>query len=117
METANDKITIPQDGSALISWQFKVDGTPIDWTGWTGEIDIRKSRKQSSLLIAHLTSAAGDITCTNDGYWNVDFSPEIMEPIEPGTWHGDLRITSPTGRVEYPIRFSLVVTPTVTDLN
>jgi hypothetical protein len=67
-------------------------GTPINLTGYTAEMKVRK-KADSSAVVLYLSTANGGITITGaQGKLNLIATDEQTQPIEPGIYVYDLEL-------------------------
>lgn len=114
MQPGHDRITIREDGSDLVRWEFAEDGVPIDWTGWTARAQVRSGTTRTDDLLADLSTSNSLITMGADGSIELDFTAAIVAAIPNGTHRGDLRVVSPDSRPDYPMTFTLEIVASLT---
>lgn len=109
MQTARDTIEVPQDGSAVVQWAYAIDGTPVDFTGWSGSLSVRKHHKRQAALVLEVALAF-----TDEGTITADLDAATMLGKPAGTYWFDTRCLDPDGRPTYPLAGPFIVNATVT---
>lgn len=99
------------------TWNFifnwKTNDTPIDLTGCTARMQVRK--KKLGTLLASVTTEDGGITIDGLlGKVNISFPADITSSCEPGTHDTDLEVTFTTGEVRSSQTLQIVVLEDVT---
>lgn len=113
VQSAPDTVTLDEDSSDVVSWTFAVDGTGIDWTGWTASLQVRDRKSRDGTLLGEMST--DDLISMDDaGVISLDFTEAFVAALGVGTWYGDLRIVSPSGRPDYALNLTIVVPSTTT---
>jgi len=96
-----------------IIFTWKNDGSPIDLTGCTAKMQIRK--KRVGTLLAEINSPT-DITITTGGVGEIiaAFPTDITSTVEPGTHETSLQLTFPSGEVQSSDAIEIPVVEAVT---
>jgi len=96
----------------VITWS-DLQGVPIDNTGYTAAMQIRKSHPNA---VADLSlGSPADITIGGaDGKFIIQVASAVMIALAAGRYVYDFEITSPGGSVTRLLEGSLTVTPEVT---
>lgn len=80
-----------------VSWDFTVqwlvtpDETPVDLTGWTGHLLIKKAKQDEQPLLA-CSTANGRLTLDEDGYVRARLSKELVDTLPIGTFAYELEL-------------------------
>lgn len=89
-------------------------GVAVDLTGCEAETSIRQT--YGSAVVGSGSTADGRITIDEpDGEVNVNLPPAVTELIEPGQYLSDLKVTYPSGVVEYFVDVQLEVQRRITE--
>jgi hypothetical protein len=75
---------------------FSINGTPINFTGWSAEMDLRRKATDPAELLT-LTSANGKITLDSSGHVNVIFSSVDTALLNGNTVYS-LQLTNPSSK-------------------
>jgi len=94
----------------LFSW--KNEGTPINLTGCTAKMQIRK--KRIGTLLAEVTNANGITIAGTLGQVEVAFPANITANVESGTHETSLQLTFPSGEVQSSDTIEIPVLEAVT---
>ena len=105
------KYNIVADQGATFNLNFTIatDGTPLDLTGYTFAMQVRRSTNSSSTLL-NLTSA----TMTSIGTVAVTVSAATMNDVPAGRWVYDIELTSSSGTVTRILEGRFIVKAQVT---
>ena len=94
----------------LFSW--KNEGTPINLTGCTAKMQIRK--KRTGVLLAEVTEANGITIAGTLGQVEVAFPASITADVEAGTHETNLQLTFESGEVQSSDTIEIPVLEAVT---
>ena len=95
-----------------LTFAWKNNGTPIDLSGCTAKMQIRK--KQSGILLAEITDEDG-ITITGEtGEVDVAFPSVVTADVEVGIHETNLQITFESGEVQSSDAIDIPVVEAVT---
>lgn len=108
-------ITIEQGAtfSLVLTWKDS-QGNPIDLTGYTAKMDVRRSYSSSDTLLSLTTSNGGVSLGGISGQVIMHASATITESISPTSAIYDLELESPTGFVTRLIEGRATISPEVT---
>lgn len=110
--TYNALIEQGADWELIFEWQ-NPNGTPIDVTGYTAELQIRTSPLAKTAVLT-LTSASGITITPLLGKFTVRATAIQTSAITNGTYSYDMEITSPGGYVTRLVQGTATVSPQVT---
>lgn len=107
-------ITIEQGATFRLSLIWKSGGVPVDITGWTARMMVKRRYGDTAPLLSFTTEngaivlggAAGTVEVTGLATLTDDI------PAKPGVW--DIELESPTGYVKRLLEGPAVITPEVT---
>lgn len=90
-----------------------IDGSAVNHTGYTVEMDVRSDFNSSSELLT-LTAGNGRVSINGSGNIVLTLAASVTSSLsfERGVY--DLKVTSPGGTVNYYLRGPFVVARTVT---
>jgi len=97
MERAEYDLYIYKGEDYLLTTGWKIDKEPIDFTGWTAAIQIR--RGMNGGLIAEMEC---DIEAV-EGKIDLTLQNRFTAALNPGTYAWDLKLTDEGGTVWYPL--------------
>ncbi|NCX55774.1 MAG: hypothetical protein EBW87_01035 [Burkholderiaceae bacterium] len=108
-------ITVAQGATydATFTATDKTTNTPLNFTGYTGKMQVRQFKDTSEPAVLTLQSSSGITPLTNDGKVSIVATAAQTGSIPAGTYYYDIELTSGT----YVIRLvegKFVVTPQVT---
>lgn len=108
-------ITIEQGAtfSLVLSWKDS-QGNPIDLTGYTAKMDVRRSYSSSDTLLSLRTNGEGIQIQELNGKINLSASAELTEKLPPVSAVYDLELTSPGGIVTRLLEGRVVISPEIT---
>lgn len=92
---ASNELIIDQYATFLTSftWQTKSTGLPVNLTGYTAALQIRKTPKDAAALVS-LTSSSGLVIDAAAGKVSVEISAATTGALAPGKYVWDLVLTS-----------------------
>lgn len=112
MEATEYPLTIEQGSTFQMQFRWKVDGTIMNLTGSTAQMQLRRS--YSTPVVFELSTLNSRILLGGAlGTVSLELSPEETTDIPAGNFLYDLEITT-GGAVRKLIRGSVVVIPEVT---
>lgn len=115
MTAATYNITVEQGATFTLDLVYKDNvGTPIDLTGYTARMQIRRSYSATSPLATFTTENGRIVLGTTDGTVSVTGEAALTASIGVRNAVYDLELISPTGVVTRLIRGSVSVSPEVT---
>jgi len=81
-----------------ITFSWKSNDTPIDLTGCTARMQIRK--KRVGTLLAEITTGQGITISGTAGQVNVAFPASITSDVDVGIHETNIQVTFPSGEVQ-----------------
>jgi hypothetical protein len=99
------------DWAATVTWE--ADGDPVDLTGYSAAMQVRKSPGSVAALL-ELTDAAGLTLGGAAGTIEITITSAQLSAIEAGDWQYDLELTSASGVVTRVLQGRFVVDAEVT---
>jgi len=108
-------ITIEQGATWNLVLTWKINGTPVDLTSYTGRLQARVDVDDSETIMS-LTTAAGGGIVLGDALGTITLSRSATETaaLATGEFVYDLELQSSGGEVTRLVQGSLVVTAEVT---
>lgn len=94
-----------------ITWE--IDGTPVNLTGYTARMQIRKTHKSTSAVVS-LTSSSGLTLGGSAGTIQIVISATATAALTAGKYVYDLELVSAGGIVTRVIEGTFELTPEVT---
>lgn len=92
---------------------WKIASTPVNVTGYSAVMQIRKTA--TGTLLLELSSTNGRITVgTTDGSFTLYIAPADTSSLPVGDWYYDLQVTAPNGTVTTLLQGGFSVTAQVT---
>ncbi len=73
------------------------DDEPVDMTGWSAHMQVRKQKRSGTALL-HLSTVTGEITLSDDGMIDIELPVEQVEQLGFGCAYWDLRMTDTDGK-------------------
>jgi hypothetical protein len=89
------------------------DGPPIDITGWTWEMQVRKRTDDPAILTLTSDGNGIDIIDATNGIIEINVSSADTEALEPGTYKYDLEYTA-TGETVRLLEGDVEITAQIT---
>ena len=76
--------------------QFTVtqSGTPVNWTGYTGKMQVRRYKDQNSTRLLALTNGAGISLGGTAGTISLSITAAQSTSLTPGNYYYDIELTS-----------------------
>lgn len=76
--------------------QFTVtqSGTPVNWTGYTGKMQVRRYKDQNSTVLLTLTNGAGVSLGGSAGTISLAITAAQSSALTPGIYYYDVELTS-----------------------
>lgn len=107
--TFSHDLEIKQGEDFREAWVFAIDGVPVDLTGATGQMQLRRSGASSSALLASAVVTLG----TSDGGVSYFIADTITVGLE-GQGLYDLLVTYSNGDKQYLLEGSFKIIPRIT---
>lgn len=105
--------TVKRGDTWSFSFVWKNGNTPIDLSGCTAKMQVRK--RKTGTLLGEVSSTNGISIIGVDGEVNVSFPPVVTALIEPGIHETDLQITfTSTGEVKSSDTLTITVLEDIT---
>lgn len=76
-----------------------IDDTPVDYTGYTAKMQVRRYQKDDSDLIITFDSATNGISLTSYGWVAPYALPNQTTSLPLGNFFYDIELTAPNGTV------------------
>lgn len=110
---ADHTFTVDKGETWVKTISATVDGTAVDHTGYTVEMDVRSDFNSTSELLT-LTTGNSRVSINGSGNIVLTLASSITASLtfERGVY--DLKVTSPGGTVNYYLRGQFIVNRTVT---
>ena len=106
-------LTIKRGDTWAQRFEWVDNGTPVDLTGCTANMQLRINTE--SEVVLDLSSTTGGLTIDEaNGYIYLRVEAAQTSQLFPITYVADIQVTFPDGTVQSTSNFSLVVTPDVT---
>lgn len=90
-----------------------IDGTPINYTGYTGKMQIRKYQNKDSALIHSATTANSGLLLNSTGMVQPFISAATMDTLPAGNWFYDIELTDASGVVTRFLMGNFNISPQV----
>ena len=82
-------IYLDQNAEFNLSFRWTAGGSPVDMTGWTAKMHLRKTSNSTSIVHA-LTTENGQIILSNDGLITLNIPAPLTGDLAPGSGVFDL---------------------------
>jgi hypothetical protein len=95
---AQHNFTLYQGATLTKTWNYK-DGatnTNINWTGWTGKMQVRQYVNTTDDAVLTLTTGSGIATLSSNGNVTITISATQSGAITAGNYYYDIELTSGT---------------------
>jgi hypothetical protein len=102
-------IVAEQGATFNLNFTVQIDGVPLNLTGYTFAMQVRRSTSATTTLI-NITSA----TMTSVGHVSATVSATTMATVPAGRWVYDIELTSSGAEVTRILEGRFIVTPEVT---
>lgn len=113
---ANNDIVIDQYATfrTAFKWQTKSSGAPVNLTGYTAAMQIRRTPADSTALVS-LSSPSNGITIVPlDGRVEIEIAATTTATLVPGRYVYDLLLTNPSSKKKRLVEGIVVVDAGVT---
>jgi hypothetical protein len=77
----------------------KIDGTAVNYTGYSGKMQVRKYQNTDSDLIYTFSTALGNLSLTSAGYVAPTATAAVTTAFPIGNYFYDIELTAPDGTV------------------
>lgn len=116
MEKGRDVITLSEDGSDVVIWDWTIGGVAVNLaTAYaSGRMQIRRSGTQTSALLGTLTTEDGGLVLGTDGTLTANLPYAFTSTLPVGTHSFDVRLIDNLGQPHYCYGGPFIVPPTVT---
>ena len=78
---------------------WKINGSYVNVTGYTAEMQVRQDVDSASVIVELSTANGRIVTGTTDGKFTLTLTAAQTTPLPPGNYVYDLEVTSPGGTV------------------
>lgn len=109
METATLATSLRKGATFDQSLTVTIDGTAVNFTGYTARMQVRKKPTEDGELLLDLTTSNGGIVLNATGKIRRVITATQSAALPVGNWHYDLRLTSGSGVVDYLVQGPFVV--------
>lgn len=96
IQPATYNITCYQGATLTKTWNWKNNGTNINWTGWTAKMQVRQYVNTADDAVLTLTTGSGIAAGANDGNVTITISATQSGAILAGNYVYDIELTSGT---------------------
>ena len=100
--------------STAFKWQTKSSGQPVNLTGYTAAMQIRRTPDSSTALVSLSSPSAGITIDALNGRVTVEISAVQTAALTPGKYVYDLLLTNPASKKKRLIEGVVVVDAGVT---
>ena len=76
----------------VMTWS--IDSEPVDLTGWTARMQVRKTAKATDTFLSLNNGALGGITLDAVGGVTIRVEAEVLSTVPAGSWVYDLELDS-----------------------
>lgn len=88
------EITCYQGATYTKSWNFKLDGVNIDWTGYTAKMQVRQYKNLNDTAVLTLQTGSGIAALTSNGNVAITITATQSGAITAGNYYYDIELTS-----------------------
>lgn len=96
MKPGGYDVVCPQGSTLSLTFQWKINGIPVNLTGYTAKLQVRESYNAASTLIALTSSPVAGLTVDGNGNIGVTVSATTTAAVPAGTYVWDIELTSGT---------------------
>ena len=76
----------------VMTWS--IDSEPVDLTGWTARMQVRKTAKAADPYLSLTSGLTGGLTLAADGSIGIRIEAAAMSAVPAGAWVYDLELDS-----------------------
>lgn len=106
-------LVVPQNADFVQGFRVTRGGVPVDWTGWTGQWQIRSTHASNAVILSGDESAG--LEFGTDGRFTLRAPATATAALTaPQTGVIDVRLVDPDGAVFRQVEGSVFVSPAVT---
>lgn len=104
----------PQGSTFLKTITYKIDDVPVDLSGYSSRLQVRKTHYATESIVSLATSGSGITLGGSAGTIELLISDDVTATFPAGTWVYDLEVESSSGITDRLIEGNFIVTPEVT---